>query len=158
MPDRPRRSAERKNSTWRGAIQAVSREDWKHDYAASILERLREGLPENVKFVEVGRRTGFHPETARRYMIGGQGPPPTDFIAALCTAYGLDPAWVLGFAPKPTEIDPSAFRAKVQAELVELIKGSLGVVASSIETMDGAASDGHARPDGAEESDEHNGH
>jgi transcriptional regulator with XRE-family HTH domain len=43
---------------------------------------------------EVGRLTGTHPETARRY-IRGQTPPTAAFLASLSTTFGTSAEWLL---------------------------------------------------------------
>jgi hypothetical protein len=41
----------------------------------------------------IGKRTGFHAETVRRYMESGR--VPAKFLAAFCLAFDVNPQWML---------------------------------------------------------------
>lgn len=60
---------------------------------AALRARLREAAG-GAPFVEIGRRTGTHPETVRRYLRHGL--PTTEFVAAFSLAYAVPSDWLLG--------------------------------------------------------------
>lgn len=59
-----------------------------------ILFALHEVYGPKFSFRDVAERTGFHPETVRRW-IKLNGSPPAVFVAALCTEFGFREAFVL---------------------------------------------------------------
>lgn len=52
------------------------------------------------RIAEVAQRTGFNPETVRRYLRKDCS-IPADFVAAVAVSYGVDPASILILNPAP---------------------------------------------------------
>jgi hypothetical protein len=69
----------------------------------AIAERTTAAL-RNYSIRDAGRRTGYHPETVRRYLLG-KSKMPADFIGQLCRSCDeLDPYTLIGLStPKPTD-------------------------------------------------------
>ncbi|MEM1165736.1 MAG: hypothetical protein AAGI30_05530 [Planctomycetota bacterium] len=64
-----------------------------------VAQRLRSAIGP-LSFVQIGRRTGFHPETVRRH-LSGRG-LSVEFLAVACREFGIDADWaLLGRGPGP---------------------------------------------------------
>lgn len=57
-----------------------------------VAQRLRSALGP-LSFAQIGKRTGFHPETVRRYLNGRA--TSVAFVARVCEEYGIDADWAL---------------------------------------------------------------
>ncbi len=56
-------------------------------------------------YARIGRLTGTHPETVRRYVAGDA--PSAAFVTALCRATGLSSDWLLCQRGRPLAAEPT---------------------------------------------------
>ena len=94
---------------------------------------------------QIGLDTNTHPETVRRYLRDGR--PCARFLAAICQAYGLNPAWLL--LGRPPVTDPGGTGPLRVVTVLELQGEQARVLGTACQRGEPASAgqNGRAHPD-----------
>lgn len=101
-------------------------------------------------FKAVADATHQHPETVRRYLSGQT--PSTEFLVALCTAYGVNSDWLVsGLGPmRVKDVRTHALREASDADLLGALADTIDVLNDRIDRVESVVRDlGAARSDPA---------
>ena len=97
----------------------------KNDDVCEVFKARLNTAAGQYSYRELGRLTGVHPETVRRYMQGHA--PSAVFLSKLCEALGISGEWLLtGHGPmKSTDICSAALRGASVKDLLQALSVSM---------------------------------
>ena len=103
--------------------------------ATALHDRL-EAVAGSLTYRNVAELTKIHPETVRRYMQGQA--PSVDFLAAICTAMGINGEWLLtGRGPmRANELRKHALKEANAAELLTAVADTLSRLQERVERLE----------------------
>lgn len=98
-------------------------------------DRLRVAAGERT-YRQLGKLTGTHPESVRRYMQGQT--PSVEYLSSLCSALEINASWLLtGQGPLHVhEVQPHALRAAEAPDLLRALSDNVSVLIRRVDRLE----------------------